>query len=131
MGLFRNTKLETEPGKMFPALELEPEEPAVNYNTVTDYLIALSDKDYKKINEVAVIYREANAKVGKVLGIKNEPTTSIKEELQPPAASDDEDADISDFLEDDLSAAFLDDQPVVPVRKSNAKKVEVKSDAAS
>lgn len=105
-----------------------PEDP-VNYNSVLDYLVGLSKADYIKMIKSADIYREANTKVAKVIGIKDEPTTSIKTE-KPELGEDDLDMMLN-ADPDALEIAFLDDGPVAPKpKKSQAsdKKVEIKGD---
>lgn len=76
MGFF-NKYRKKEMVKLPP--ELEPINP-VNYNSVLDYLIGLSNQEYNKILKVTDIYRDANKSAAKVLGVKEEPTTSIKSE---------------------------------------------------
>lgn len=106
---------------------MKPEDP-VNYNSVLDYLVGLSDKDYKKMTGSVDIYREANKKVAKLIGVKDEPTTSITTER--PELSDD---DLDTLLAADgkeLAAAFIEDdnhpapKPTKP--QATAKKVETK-----
>lgn len=124
-GLFgKRKKGATEPVTI-PA-SLQPEDP-VNYNSVLDYVVGLSDRDYKKLTASAEIYRDANKKVAKLLGIKDEPTTAINTEK--PEISDD---DLDGMLNADpeaLQAAFIDDAPKAPpAKKAQAtdKKIEVK-----
>lgn len=57
----------------------EPNIEPVDFDTVLDYLIGLSDKDYAVICAVAVNQRKANKKSSKILGIKDKPTTFINE----------------------------------------------------
>ena len=124
--LFGKRKQDTAPVTVPEGLM--PEDP-VNYNSVLDYLVGLSKTDYIKMIKSADIYREANTKVAKVIGIKDEPTTSIKTEK--PEVSDDE---LSDMLAADLDAlqtAFIDDAPESPKPKkaqASDKKVEVKAE---
>ena len=102
-----------------------PEDP-VNYNSVLDYLVGLSDKDYKKMTGSVDIYREANKKVAKLVGIKDEPTTSITPH------SEVSEQQLDEMLEADpkeLKQAFIDDGPVSEKPKkaqATEKKVEVK-----
>ena len=108
----------------------------VNYETVLDYLVGLSNDDYKVINEVAVIYRKANAEAAKAQGIENEPTSFIKQpsnlQLVPETVNhvdhqqpksfldDDDDADIAAILDE---PEFLETQPAAkPGMKISAKK---------
>lgn len=107
---------------------MKPENP-VNYNSVLDYLTGLSKEDYGKIIKSANIYRDANAKVAKVVGIEDTPT----HELMPSQPDDEQiDKDLDNMLEaDDLSTAFLDDDaPGVdsitkPQAPKPAKKIEI------
>jgi hypothetical protein len=115
MGLFDKKRKELP--ALFSESELEPETQAAGYNEVIDYLTGLSDKDYQTVCSVAVIYREAQAKVAETLGIENEPTTFItppeapsNTELLPQDVNhiapktilddDDEDADIAAILDE-------------------------------
>lgn len=114
---------EEKPPVLIPEA-LKPEEP-VNYNSVLDYLVGLADKDYKKMTGSADIYREANKKVSKLTGFKDEPTTSIKntevtdEELDGMLSAD----------PDELKAAFIaDDQPATEPAKPYASSKKVKAD---
>jgi hypothetical protein len=105
---------------------LQPEDP-VNYNSVLDYVVGLSDKDYKTMTASAEIYRDANKKVAKLLGIKDEPTTTISTE-RPEIGDDELDAMLA-AEPGDLAAAFIDDAPVSPKPKkaqSTERKIEVK-----
>lgn len=102
-----------------------PEDP-VNYNSVLDYLVGLSDKDYKKMTGSVEIYREANKKVAKLVGIKDEPTTSIAPHTE---VSDEQLNDMLDADPKELKQAFIDDGPETPKPKkaqATDKKVEVK-----
>lgn len=112
-----------------PAI-LQPENP-VNYNSVLDYMIGLSDKDYKKLTASAEVYRKANKEVAKIVGIKDEPTHA----LMPEKPSDEDiDKELDDLLEvDDLTTAFLDDddepkadEPHKPQAPSKPKQIDVK-----
>lgn len=131
MGLFSKKKQ-----SVLADLNMDDElEEAVNYNSVLDYLVGLSDQDYDRIGKVAVIYREANAKACEVLEVPNEPTTFINppkpekvdtlgHPVSKPSTLLDED--------DELEAAFLtDDEPKPEPEKSDTtpKKVEIKTDA--
>lgn len=124
-GLFGKRKRGASEPVTIPA-SMQPEDP-VNYNSVLDYLVGLSDKDYKKMTGSVDIYREANKKVAKLIGVKDEPTTSISTERQD--ISDDELDTMFSAEPGDLAAAFLDDEPVAPKPKkvqSTDIKVEVK-----
>lgn len=64
-------------------LEGELKELAVNYESVVDYLVGLSEKEFETIVEVADIHRRANAEEAKKLGIEVQPYTTIaNEELE-------------------------------------------------
>ena len=53
----------------------------VNYEQTINYLTGLSRSDFDKIVKVAGIYRVANKEASKIIGIKEEPTVSIQEDL--------------------------------------------------
>ena len=114
--------------KELPAI-LQPENP-VNYNSVLDYMIGLSDKDYKKLTASADVYRKANKDVAKIVGIKDEPTHSLMPE-KPTEEQIDKDLDTL-LDEPDLSTAFLDDdEPKVdtitkPQAPATPKQIEIK-----
>lgn len=103
---------------------LQPEDP-VNYNSVLDWLLGLSDKDYKTMLEVVKVYRDAGKTTAKLLKIKDTPTT----ELLPTAIPDEQvDADLDLLLETnpaDLKAAIENEQPTEKQPKTR-KKVTVK-----
>ncbi len=111
-----------------PAI-LQPENP-VNYNSVLDYMIGLSDKDYKKLTGSAEVYRKANKDVAKIVGIKDEPTHALMPEKQ---TDEQVDQDLDNLLnEDDLTTAFLEDdtpaadEPKKPQAPSKPKQIDVK-----
>lgn len=122
-GIFGKRKTESAPVSIPAALQ--PEDP-VNYNSVLDYLVGLSDKDYKKMTGSVDIYREANKKVAKLIGVKDEPTTSISNDV-PPVSDDELDAMLA-ANKDDLTQAFIDDEPPARAKKkqSTERKIEVK-----
>ena len=53
----------------------------VNYEQTINYLTGLSRTDFDKIVKVAGIYRVANKEAAKIIGIKEEPTASIQEDI--------------------------------------------------
>lgn len=114
MGIFGNNKRST-----VPALVMDDEQPdgdEVNYNTVLDWLVGLSDEDYSRVNSIAAIYRAANKQACEVLGVDCEPTSHITEpEPVVPEKTQDEIDD--DFLNDELNTAFLEDEPKKPAQK--------------
>ena len=123
-GLFGKRKeASSEPVKIPEALQ--PEDP-VNYNSVLDYVVGLSDKDYKTMTASAEIYREANKKVAKLLGIKDEPTTTIK--TDKPEIGEEELDDTLNADPDKLKQAFIDYAPAPKQKKKQAseRKIEVK-----
>lgn len=101
-----------------PAI-LEPVDP-VNYDSVLDWMLGLSDKDYKTMLDVVNIYREANKKAAGVLGVKDQPTTTIK----LPKLSDKQiDQDLDALLETDprdLKAAIVAEKPKTAPKKSQS-----------
>ena len=114
MGIFGNKK------QSLPAfLDDEPiEQPeAVNYNSVVDWLTGLSVEDYAKVIKISEIYREANAKTCGVLGVENGPTTFITE----PEPEVPEQTDPDKIVDDELAAAFLEDEPKKPQTKVQVK----------
>lgn len=123
-GLFGKRKRGATEPVVIPA-SMQPEDP-VNYNSVLDYVVGLSDRDYKKLTASAEIYRDANKKVAKLLGIKDEPTTAITTEK--PTVSDDELDSMLAADKDDLTQAFIDDEPPAKPKKANSteRKIEVK-----
>lgn len=108
-----------------PAI-MQPENP-VNYDTVLDWLLGLSDKDYKTMQEVVNVYREAGKTTAKLLKIKDTPST----ELLPSKPTDDEvEAQLDGLLEthpDDLKAALENevDHPVAKSKQNKAKQIAV------
>ena len=123
--LFTKGKREPQPVEI-PAI-LQPEDP-VNYNSVLDWLLGLSDKDYKTLQEVVSVYREAGKTTAKLLKIKDQPTTV----LLPVAPSEEQvDADLDMLLEtepEDLKAALLTEPPADTKPKSKAKIIKVQED---
>lgn len=138
MGLFGKKKREEKAAEAAAAADA----PA-NYSTTLDWLLGLSDKDYTKMGKIVEIYRKANSDTAKTLGIKTEPTSFLPQpdntqlvpqdvnHLAPNSASQPA-SDESDFLgdDDDLAAAFLEDEPPKPATPAPAKplKVEVKDE---
>lgn len=126
MFLFKKrNKLELDPNELYQIPLTE--EPAVNYNTVLDYIIGLSRQDFDKLNKVAVIYRTANKEANRVLGNKEEPATSIKDETPAPVSEIEDGDDIATSLLDDAAMDFImDDAPVSTPNTEKSKKIEVK-----
>lgn len=112
MGLFDKKRKELP--AIFQPSELDDQPAEADYNQVIHYLSGLSDEDYETICKVAVIYREAWAKVAEALGLDNLPTTFIKppelpkDSVQDPATADkladsfldDDDADLAAIIDE-------------------------------
>lgn len=112
MHIFSKKKTELPPAMSDAEIEAALE-PAVNFNSVVEYLEGLSKPDYEKIIKVTNIYRNADKDAAKVLGIQNEPSTVINKESRPDVLADDN---------DDIELLTGDE----PVAKPNQKK-KVKS----
>lgn len=99
---------------------MQPEDP-VNYDTVLDWLLGLSDKDYKVMLEVVGVYRDANKTSAKLLKIKDQPTSTLMPTKQP---EEEVDNDLDLLLETDpaeLKSALLADEPEAPKKPTNKK----------
>lgn len=123
MGIFdRKSKQDALP-PLWSAQELQ-ELGQVDYNSVLDYLVGLSDKDYETVLKVSEIYRHANEKANSVLGLPAEPTTFIHPPLPPANAAAEAKGNFLDD-EDDI-APFLEDKPKrKPAKKVTRAKVKV------
>lgn len=75
-------------GIELPAI-LTPEDP-VNFDSVLDWLVGLSDKEYATMLEVVATWRKAYDDTAKTLKTKNVPTTQLK-----PVQPTDEEIDTS------------------------------------
>ncbi len=113
-----------------PAL-LQPEDP-VNYDSVLDWLLGLSQKDYERMLKVVTIYRNANKDAAKVLRVKDEPTTQL---VSKRLTDEQIDSDLDMLLQtdpDDLKAAIENEpEPEAPKKAqapSKDKKVVPKND---
>lgn len=112
-----NKKREKQPVEL-PAI-LQPENP-VNYDSVLDYLVGLDAKEYDKLLKVAVIYRDANKSAAKVLGVKDQPTTKLKDDKP---TDDEMDSALDDLLETDpadLKDALVNSEPKPDVKKEQS-----------
>lgn len=123
MGLFGRQKQELP-----PLISDEELFPSVNYESVMEWLLGLSAKEYSQVLEVANIHREANQKAAGVLGKPNEPTTFIddpKDRLQtvPPFIID---KDPIEFLTDDEKPKDL-KLPGAPYNIKPKTKIKVKN----
>ena len=67
MGIFERNKKPAADDSIFDLID-EDAEPAVNHDSVLDYMVQLSDEDYKKLCKVADVYRAANKKADEILG---------------------------------------------------------------
>lgn len=107
----KSKHLENKPNEVY---QLEPPviQNVVDYDSVLNYLVGLGRRDYDKIFKVADIYRKANDDAAKVLGVKNEPITAIKETEAPVPDSETAQDDELDLLMDDvLPADFIEAEP--------------------
>lgn len=98
---------------------LQPENP-VNYDSVLDYLVGLAQKDYDKLIKVTGIYRDANKSAARVLGVKDQPTTTLVSEQQ---TEEEIDSDLDGLLEtnpEDLLQAIVDSEPAEESKKSQS-----------
>lgn len=128
MGILDNFKRNrTERAPVVIPESMKPVDP-VNYNSVLDYLVGLSVDDFKKMTKSAEIYRKANKEVAELIGVADEPTTSIQTDKVEV-----EDEDLDNMLsanKDDLTAAFLEDEApgdgAKPKKQqATAKKIEI------
>lgn len=118
------SKREKRPVEL-PKLVTQEQNP-VNYDSVLDYLVGLSEEDYKKMCKVTGIYREANKKAATVLNVEDQPTSSLVEDK----LTDDEIEDGLDALliadTDDLKEAIENQPPIEDVKKPQAPSKETK-----
>jgi hypothetical protein len=122
--MFSFNKTKKKPVEL-PQVLTEQENP-VNYNTVLDYLVGLSKTEYDKMFKVSNIYRNANKDAAKVLGVKDEPTVTLKEEK----ATDEEiDGALDEALETE-NLGFLEDEEDIktPSFQKKAQAAEKKID---
>lgn len=97
MGLFDRKKTELP-----PLISEEELFPSVNFDSVLEWLLGLSAKEYAQVLQVAGIHRKAIEESATVLGKPNEPTTQIDDprdslQTQPQLLIDKE----PNFLTDD------------------------------
>lgn len=99
-------------------LDDEPAEAAgVDHNSVLDYLLQLKTEDYDKLLKLAGIYRQANKEAGELI-------PQYDPDLAPEAPVETEAKTEDDLLDDELTAAFIEDEP-------KSTKVKVKDDQQS
>lgn len=132
MGIFGNKD------KALPSVfmddELEPEAPAVDYNSALDWLTGLSDEDYKKVCTVAEIYRKAQSDAAEALGVENTPTTFITAPVDETVQTMDgkvypvDGATILDDDEDADIAAILDEPEFLETDTKNKKSKQIEVD---
>lgn len=126
MGILDNLKRKSADRPPVVIPEAMKMQDPVNYNSVLDYLVGLSQDDFKKMTKSAEIYRKANRDVAGLIGVEDEPTTSIQT-TQPEL----EDEDLDNLLsanKDDLTTAFLEDEiPTDKAKKPHApeRKIEI------
>lgn len=125
--------------KELPPLFSETEIDGATYDQVMDFLVSVNDDDYKKIIKVADTYRKTHCDVAKITGIEQQAQPSIFELQTQPArpvaatAPKATDTEAGNFLDedDDLTAAFMDDEaptpPAVP-GTGTAKPIKVTDD---
>lgn len=111
-------------GKRTPqAVELPPimqAQDPVNYDSVLDWLLGLSDKDYKVMLEVVEVYRNANKTSAKLLKIKDQPTTQL---IEPKPTDEEVDEQLDTVLNthpDDLKAAIEAEKPLKDKKKTQS-----------
>lgn len=105
MGLFKRTKRELP-----PLISDEELFPSVNFDSVLDWLVGLSSKEYAQVCKVAEIHRMANTQSAGVLNKHLEPTSQIddpRDSLQT----------IPPLMIDKDPAFILDDEPKKPKGK--------------
>lgn len=111
MGLFERKKPVIENTFLNVPKEAETGD-AVNYNSVLDYMLTLTDEDYEKLLKVAKVYRDANKKAAEIIGAEGVAIETmgepLKSEVDIIADTDDEEA-LDNFLNEELTAAFIED----------------------
>lgn len=120
MGILDNFRGKREKQAVeLPKLVTHEQNP-VNYDTVLEYLVGLSEEDYKKMCKVTGIYREANKKAATVLDVEDQPTSTLVEEK----LTDDEiDEGLDALLEadkDDLKNAIANQPQAEEPKKTQA-----------
>lgn len=75
MEIFKRKKRELPP--------LLGDKDLIDYHSVLEWLVGLSDEDYVKVMEVAGIHRKAYKDAAAVLGSPNEPSTFIEPPAEP------------------------------------------------
>jgi hypothetical protein len=116
-------KREKQPVELPPFMA---EQDPVNYDSVLDYLVGLDAREYDKLLKVAVIYRDANKSAAKVLGVKDQPTTKLKDDI---LTDDEMESALDGLLEthpDDLKDAMLNATEKSEVKKEQAPSKETK-----
>lgn len=98
---------------------LEPEDP-VNYDSVLDWMIGLSESDYKLMRQVITIYRDANDKAAKALGIENTPTTQLRRIQLTDKQIDDGLDSLLETDPKDLKAAIAAEKPKAKPKKAQS-----------
>jgi hypothetical protein len=108
-----------------PALLAKDANP-VNYDSVLDYLVGLSEEDYKKICKVTGIYREANKKAATVLNVEDQPTTSLVEDKLTDEEIDESLDQLLETPADDLKEAIVNQAVADEPKKVQAPSKETK-----
>lgn len=112
MQIFNRDKKKTMP---VPAA-LKPTDP-VNYNSVLDWLVGLSQADYDKMCKITNIYRDSNKKTAEVLGIEDKPTST----LFPEKPTDEEvDTALDNMLNNSDNMDLLEEDETPPPTKEQS-----------
>lgn len=118
MEFFKRKNKQVLPPLWHPG-ELEELTPsALNYDTVLDWLVGLSDEDYQKVCSVAAVHRAASKQEAEILGKDAKPSTFINPPEPEPMPEP------RNFLDDEDDLGFLEDEPkkVDSVKKPKAKR---------
>lgn len=119
MGLFATKSKKKAP---LPSVFSQPENP-VNYNSVLDYLVGLSAAEYTKMTTVTAIYREANEKVAEVLGVPDQPTTTL---VTPKPTDEEIDEGLDAAMEiDEIDFETTDEPAVEEPKKEQAPSTKI------
>ncbi len=105
MGLFDRRKQELP-----PLISDEELFPSVNYESVLNWLLGLSAKEYSQVLEVANIHRQADQDAAKALGKTTKPTSFIDDPK-------DKHQTIEPFIIDKEPQFLMDDEPKKPKAK--------------
>lgn len=96
MGIFNNKKT----NRLASIMQATPVEPAVNHQSVLDYLISLEKTDFDKLFKVANVYRTADKEAARILGVKPNQDLTLDDNLETQE-------NILTDVDEELDAAFL------------------------